>query len=62
MKDGESVAKWVQIGINEEERFQCSVCGMVWFLADGNPIDNEMYYCPRCGTRMDGHVVMEEES
>lgn len=55
-----SVASWVRIGMDEEERFQCSACGMVWFLAEGNPIQNEMFYCPRCGVRMSDSVVDSE--
>ena len=32
---------------------ECSKCGLVWWLEDGNAEDNEMYYCPKCGAKMD---------
>lgn len=32
----------------------CSVCGNEWMLIDGDPHDNQMNYCSRCGARMDG--------
>ncbi len=47
------MAEWIRIPEeNGEEHFQCSSCGMMWFLAAGNPIQNEMFYCPRCGKKM----------
>jgi uncharacterized paraquat-inducible protein A len=56
-KKKEKTAQWIRIGIGDEERFQCSACDMVWFLAYGTPIQNEMFYCPRCGAKMtDGSV------
>lgn len=35
----------------ENEAWECSVCGKVWCLY-GTPIDNGMNYCPNCGARM----------
>lgn len=34
--------------------YQCKNCGLAWMLNDGNPFENEMNYCPKCGARMDG--------
>ena len=34
--------------------YQCKNCGLAWMLNDGNPAENEMNYCPKCGARMDG--------
>lgn len=34
--------------------WQCTTCGEEWMLNDGNPSDNNMLFCPRCGSRMDG--------
>jgi len=47
---------WVRSVENGEELFRCSSCDMIWFLAIGDPIENEMYYCPRCGSKMDTTV------
>ena len=32
---------------------ECSRCGLVWWLDEGTAEDNEMYYCPKCGAKMD---------
>jgi len=32
---------------------ECSRCGLVWWLEEGTAEDNEMYYCPKCGAKMD---------
>jgi DNA-directed RNA polymerase subunit RPC12/RpoP len=32
--------------------YKCSVCGEEWFLMEGTPTENDMYYCPRCGADM----------
>ena len=45
------MAEWIKID-KPDEHFKCSACGMKWFLAFGNPIENEMFYCPRCGEKM----------
>ena len=37
-----------------DTHYRCSVCGEEWYLEDGNPKDNNMNFCPRCGARMDG--------
>lgn len=34
--------------------YRCSVCGEEWYLEAGNPKENNMNFCPRCGARMDG--------
>lgn len=35
-----------------DTHYRCSVCGDEWYLEDGNPKDNNMNFCPRCGARM----------
>lgn len=37
-----------------DTHYRCSVCGEEWYLEDGNPKENNMNFCPRCGARMDG--------
>lgn len=32
---------------------ECSRCGLVWWLEEGTAEENEMYYCPKCGAKMD---------
>jgi DNA-directed RNA polymerase subunit RPC12/RpoP len=37
-----------------DTHYRCSVCGEEWYLEDGKPKDNNMNFCPRCGSRMEG--------
>ena len=32
--------------------YVCSVCGERWVLNDGTPLENDMCYCPHCGSFM----------
>lgn len=34
--------------------WKCTTCGEEWMLNDGNPSDNNMLFCPHCGSRMCG--------
>jgi len=31
--------------------FKCSACGVLWYLEEGTPAENEMNYCPKCGEK-----------
>lgn len=43
--------RWVQ---EDDDMWVCSACGNAWtFIVDG-PTENGAYYCPHCGTKMDG--------
>jgi Zn finger protein HypA/HybF involved in hydrogenase expression len=38
----------------DENCWECSNCGLMWYMSnDDNPIENEMYYCPKCAAKMD---------
>lgn len=37
----------------EENTWQCSECGELFYLEDGTPQENEYRYCPNCGAKMD---------
>ena len=39
--------------------YDCSACGESWTTIEGDPWDNGMNYCPKCGTKMD--EVLEDE-
>ena len=40
-------------GGEPDEAYICSECGEPWTLIHGNPAENNMRYCPNCGSRMD---------
>lgn len=33
---------------------ECSHCGLLWWIEEGTAKENEMFYCPKCGAKMDG--------
>ena len=37
---------------------ECSRCGLLWWIEEGTAEENEMFYCPKCGAKMD-EVVSE---
>lgn len=51
---------WKHIMSQYEECYECSECGLMWSLDEGTPKENEMYYCPKCGSKMDDFVEETE--
>ena len=45
--------RWVIIN-TDANVWECTTCGEEWMLNDGNPSDNNMLFCPHCGSRMCG--------
>ena len=46
--------KWiVQITGWGDMYYECSCCKEAIMLIDGTPTDNNYYYCPNCGARME---------
>ena len=41
----------------DELTWTCSRCGEVWTLIDGTPDDNNMDFCPACGSPMTDEAV-----
>lgn len=35
---------------------ECSRCGLLWWIDEGTAEENEMFYCPKCGAKMDEEV------
>jgi len=52
---------WKLVQDYDDEHWQCSVCGCEWYLADGNPEENNMYYCPECGAKMDEEAEKDDD-
>lgn len=50
----EKHGEWEVDGIGDENVYVCSICGKEWMLDDGTPQENEMSFCPRCGSDMRG--------
>lgn len=53
---------WIeQGGYDGDSYFECSICGEPWELFAGEPKDNNMNYCPKCGSRMSGTKLIEKD-
>ena len=48
--------KWIETDDGWDGTYYvCSVCKCPWVITiEGNPMDNEMHYCPFCGADMRG--------
>jgi hypothetical protein len=47
-------AHWIEVDDDCSNIWECSHCGLVWEMSnDSAPGENEMFYCPRCGSLMD---------
>ena len=50
--DNQKEARWIQI---DDSAYKCSSCNIEWELdPQHDPFIDEMYYCPKCGSRMRG--------
>lgn len=55
--------RWIptDMGSGEpDEAYVCSACGEAWFLVSGNPEENNMNYCPRCGAKIYEEATNED--
>lgn len=51
-------ARWEFVeDFDGDGHWMCTNCGVEWVFNDGSPEENEAYYCPRCGAKMDGHTT-----
>ena len=42
--------------------YDCSVCGGMFYMADGTPTENGYNFCPKCGARMGETIRVELEN
>ena len=52
---------WIEQDDYNDTYYKCSVCGEPWVLIDGTPLENGMYFCPKCGARMESEVKQDED-
>lgn len=57
-ENGMTKPHWIRF--DDSDTYSCSECGVIWELDDGTPKDNEMYFCPKCGKRMDDFIENTE--
>lgn len=51
-ENGMTKPHWKKLSDEYGDTYECSECGLMWCLDDGTPQENEMYYCPKCGSKM----------
>ena len=44
--------EWKLTDFDDEQTYECSICGEIWTFLIGTPADNGAKYCPNCGARM----------
>ena len=48
----QSEGEWIE---NEHDfYYTCSVCDFDWTIIEGTPSENNMNFCPNCGSKMKG--------
>ena len=49
--------KWINKSNEYDSNvYVCSNCGLVWYLEEGTPEENDMNYCPKCGEKCDDTI------
>jgi predicted RNA-binding Zn-ribbon protein involved in translation (DUF1610 family) len=47
-------AHWIKKYTPDDgEVYECDNCGVTWQFNDGGPEENEAFYCPKCGFKME---------
>ena len=47
-------AHWIKTYTTADgEVYECDNCGVVWQFNDGGPEENEAFFCPKCGFKME---------
>ena len=49
--------KWINKSNEYDSNvYVCSNCGLVWYLEEVTPEENDMNYCPKCGEKCDDTI------
>jgi len=47
--------KWIEAsGPEDDYLYQCPDCEFIIVLFEGSPLNNQYYYCPKCGNKNAG--------
>lgn len=60
-KNGMTEPHWKKLSDEHGDTYECSECGLLWMLDEGTPKENEMYYCPKCGSKMSDFIENTDE-
>ena len=45
---------------DDDTVWECSACDVMWTVRDGNPKEEEIFYCPKCGRFIEEYVKLAE--
>lgn len=48
--------KWI-LDDEDANSWECSECGGLLIINDGTPHENDWYFCPYCGSKLEGQAV-----
>lgn len=55
--------RWIEQDSWGDTYYTCSICGGDFVTLDGeSPEENEFYFCPMCGAKMDAEPPKEEDN
>ena len=47
------LAEWIEdVDMNGDFTFRCSDCDNEFIFIEGDPVENDFFYCPYCGAKM----------
>lgn len=52
---------WIPYDDPNFNAWQCPRCGAVQYLESGTPLENEWFYCPHCGKRLNEEKTNERQ-
>lgn len=53
-EDAPGEAHWIKSYTPDDgEIYECDNCGVTWQFNDGGPEENEAFFCPKCGFKME---------
>ncbi len=52
LRDGEETT-WTLDTTGDWEYWECAGCGVLWTFSYGDPSDNDLNYCPKCGRKVE---------
>lgn len=53
-EDASGEAHWIKKYTPDDgEIYECDNCGVTWQFNDGGPEENEAFFCPKCGFKME---------
>lgn len=53
----QKTGRWIETDDYDYDVWRCSKCKEYFYFDEGTPQDNQYYYCPCCGAKMESEVT-----